>query len=609
MEEVVVEMDVEMYVKKEEDHDYQNYDDSLYGAKHNDEQEPAEDTATEPQQVSVRRSLGQSIDQDRADNDPLARLNFFQKFLFFMKMLTPIPDFVQNCLPEVLNQVDEEATPAKVGFFQPPSLKGYMTEYGSIMYASYVEILTMYVATLSIMEASDAAGDGAISDLPIMLSIMSIPLFTAILLNCIFAEMTARRFMFYRCLECMTIMDINNEGMLHSLLMYYLVVTTGYMFYVSVAFNAAGIGAVLLFRGVAMVTILGRFFNMEQSSISLIKFIEDDSAGIPKKNGEPERKVTPHAKWTTEASKLLGKMRCVEERKINEEFMALKTALVWALRDIIADLYEAHEPSQEMIDELASKYIQLRRDLVVDFADIGSDDRRVYISMKVKTFLGASRLEGHPMHQLWERVQATSTYWDPHGNLEGFMPIFMRHVWCFLRNPFYWMWAHNFLSPPFLSKGASTLEDISKPGDFIPGTLQIVEALKETIFTRSETSEDNKKAAFLKKFMSEKKMNRKLWDKINVDPEFPLKRDSLMRKLMTAGFIFFLFSVFLIEIYGIYLLISGGSSSCTCNHRSLTKLDDNTERQFNNGCGSCDDVGDSDHAYRKSRSCMVYFGY
>eukprot|EP00976_Prorocentrum_cordatum_P012167 244030-Prorocentrum_minimum.AAC.1 len=116
------------------------------------------------------------------------------------------------------------------------------------------------------------------------------------------------------------------------------------------------------------------------------------------------------------------------------------------------------------------------------------------------------------------------------------------------------------------------------------------------------------------KLLSAGKYNTKLFKKASGksgSPRLPLKRDTLMRNIIWNTLPLLFISVLLMEFYGIYIIASGGVSTCYCNSRSLQKLSDDSLREFNYECGFCTEASEfkagRTTGFWKDPDCMVYF--
>eukprot|EP00959_Pyramimonas_sp_CCMP1952_P458651 9476968-Pyramimonas_sp.AAC.1 len=149
---------------------------------------------------------GVSFTDTGGDADPLQLLGtgisgWLWRRVFYLQIITGCR--LGCSLPESLQKL---ITPATVGCYTPPMMTDFMTEFASLMAATLTETFTMYIAALSIEETTDR-------NLPAWQTILvlSLPLVTVGLLAVLFSEMTSRRYLFYRCLEELTLMDLNNE--------------------------------------------------------------------------------------------------------------------------------------------------------------------------------------------------------------------------------------------------------------------------------------------------------------------------------------------------------------------------------------------------------------
>ena len=101
------------------------------------------------------------------------------------------------------------------------------------------------------------------------------------------------------------------------------------------------------------------------------------------------------------------------------------------------------------------------------------------------------------------------------------------------------------------------------------------------------------------------KYNDKLFHKAALKhgrPRFPLKRDKLMKNTIVNSMPLLGIGLLLLEIYGLYMLIEGGT--CHCNSRFLSRLSDDNIVEFSSECGLAET---SDSELRKFTDCMVYF--
>eukprot|EP00959_Pyramimonas_sp_CCMP1952_P274435 5736927-Pyramimonas_sp.AAC.1 len=356
------------------------------------------------------------------DADPLDVLGtgicgWFRRRVFYLQIVTGLSCGLGCCGGPFPESLEKEITPETVGTYPPPRLTDYMAEFAALMAATFTESLTMCVAAFSIMETSD-------EDVQMWqaIPVIVMPLFSVMLFALVFSEMTSRRYLFYRCLEEMTLMDINNEQVWHSLIFYYLVASSGFVAYVSFDNKTYGLGVVIILRAFMLLKLLNTFYNMEVSrkgtaNHGLInrvayectsyyyvqqlyiratlacnvarptgeKFVEDDECNIKKEKGKRARELIPHREWPAYAAALLSKMQCVEEKRVNEDNLGIRAALAWGWdhvldmvsKEMLSDVRPEHKlQRQEFMDQLCKQYLKFRKEIGVDFSQIGSDERR-----------------------------------------------------------------------------------------------------------------------------------------------------------------------------------------------------------------------------------------